>query len=110
MFTAIYGSDKNHASLNGTPPVLSARFCVLRLPLDLSEDELFLPQEELANAVANLDPDGWNTRKAAYRATYHRSLLLLNKIREKVLELSLGVDITVSASKIEYVIHLRHKT
>ena len=103
LFSVIYGSDKNHASLNGTPPSLSARFCNVRLPLDISEEDLFLPQEEFAAVVAKLDPNGWNTSGNLYRSTFHRALHLIQGSCEEILEISLGVGVPLSADKIEYV-------
>ena len=103
LFSSIYGSDKNHASLNGTPPALSARFCHLNLPLDIGEEELFLPQDRLAAVITKLDPSGWNTSGEFHRSSSRRAFHLLNSAREEVLELSLGVDERVSEARIEYV-------
>lgn len=101
LFSSIYGSDKSHASLNGTPPALSARFCNLSLPLDIGEEELFLPQERLAKVIAKLDPNGWNTSGEFHRASSRRASHLLTGVREEILELSQGVDVIVSGSRIE---------
>jgi hypothetical protein len=101
LFSSIYGSDKSHASLNGTPPALSARFCNLSLPLDIGEEELFLPQDQLAAVITKLDSNGWNTSGEFHRATSRRAFHLLSSVREEILELSLGVDIILSASRIE---------
>lgn len=102
LFSSIYGSDKSHASLNGTPPALSARFCTRSLPLDIGEEELFLPQERLAEAIAKLDVNGWNMAGEFHRASSRRAFHLLSGVREEVLELSQGVDVVVSGSRIEY--------
>jgi hypothetical protein len=104
LFSSIYGSDKSHASLNAAPPALSARFCSLNLPLDIGEEELFLPQEHLAAVIAKLDPSGWNTSGAFHRVSSRRAFHLLTAVREEVLELSLGVDVMVSGPRIEYVV------
>jgi hypothetical protein len=61
------------------------------LPFDVSEEDLFLPQVELAKVVARLDRNGW-AGQHMYRATFHRALQLLAKNREEILEISLGVD------------------
>jgi hypothetical protein len=90
--------------LNAAPPALSARFCNLNLPLDIGEEELFLPQEQLAAVIAKLDPSGWNTSGAFHRASSRRAFHLLTGVREEVLELTLGVDVMVSGSRIEYVL------
>lgn len=100
LFASIYDSDKNHASLNGIPPALSLRFCNLRLPFDISDEDLFFP-DRLANAVIKLDARGWNTSGVSYMATYHRSYVEICRIREDILDISLGIDVPVSASTIE---------
>ena len=43
LISSIYNTDKNESSMNGVPVALSQKFCHLRLPLDLTEEELFLP-------------------------------------------------------------------
>jgi hypothetical protein len=101
LFSSIYGSDKSHASLNGTPPALSAKFCNLSLPLDIGEEELFLPQDGLAAAIAKLDSKGWNTAGEFHRATSRRAFHLLSGVREEILELSVGVDVILTASRIK---------
>jgi hypothetical protein len=104
LFSSIYSSDKNHASLNGAPPALSARFCNLSLPLDIGEDELFLPQDQLTAVIAKLDPNGWDTSGGFHRVSSRRAFHLLTGVREEILELSLGVDVIVSGSRIEWVL------
>jgi hypothetical protein len=103
LFSSIYGSDKNHASLNGTPPALSSRFCNLNLPLDISEEELFLPQDRLTATIRKLDANGWNTTGEFNRVSSRRAFHLLTSVREEILELSLGVDARVSGAEIELV-------
>jgi hypothetical protein len=83
--------------LDGTPPALSSRFCVIRLPLDLSEEDIFLPQDELINALQRLDHNGWNTENATHRATFARAMQLLISIREEILEIALGVGMNNEA-------------
>lgn len=94
-------TDKNQASLNGTPPMLSARYCTIRLPLDISCEDLFLPQPELAKLVTGLDINGWDGPEKVHRATFHRALQILSELREEILEVSLGVDVSLSVEKIE---------
>lgn len=110
LFSSIYGSDKTHSALNGAPPTLSARFCNLSLPLDIGEDELFLPQDQLISVIAKLDPNGWNTSGEFHRASSRRAFHLLTGVREEILELSLGVDVIVSESRIEWVLIPRSNT
>ena len=89
--------------MNGVPMSLSQRFCHLRQPLDLTEEELFLPREELLKAVSELDPDGWNRKGAVHLVTTHRGIQLLSRCREEILEIALGVDLAITPEQIECV-------
>jgi len=101
VFSSLYCIDKTHAALNGIPPAVSSRFCFVRLPLDISEEDLFLPLDQLADIVSKLDANGWNTTRSTYRTTFHRSFKLLAEVREEILEASLSVDTVVPPSRID---------
>jgi Fungal specific transcription factor domain len=104
LFSAIYCNDKTHASLNGTPPLLTPIFCNIQPCLDLPNGAIFLTQDELALAVSKLDPDGWNTSGEAYHlATMMRIKVQLCMIREEILELALGVNVDGSEARIKSV-------
>ena len=47
---------------------------------------------DLQNAIASLDADGWNTKGAMYRVTWSRVWFQYSRIREEILEVSLGSD------------------
>jgi hypothetical protein len=101
LISGIYCTDKNESSMNGVPVALSQKFCHLRLPLDLTEEELFLPPDELARAVSNLDPDGWNRKGEISHVTSNRGIQILSRCREKILDIALGVDLAISPQEIE---------
>ncbi|RDW82214.1 hypothetical protein BP6252_03326 [Coleophoma cylindrospora] len=101
LFVAVYRMDKFHSSLNGTPPLLCRLYCNFQLPLELSDEEMFLPHAQLIECVSKLDMDGWKTPPSFMPISWHRALLLLSTIREEVLAFTLGVDIDVTASRIE---------
>jgi hypothetical protein len=61
LISTVYTTDKLKASLNSVPFALSQKLVYLCLPLDLSDDELFLPQNQLVTTSNQLDPNGWNT-------------------------------------------------
>ncbi len=104
LFSAIYCNDKTHASLNGTPPLLTRLFCDVNPCLDLSNEAPFLPQDELALEVSKLDSNGWNTSKDIYHpATLTRIKIQLCTIREEILELALGVNVDGSEARIKCV-------
>lgn len=87
--------------MNGVPVALSQKFCHLRLPLDLTEEELFLPPEELVRAVNNLDANGWNRKGEISHTTTHRGIQVLSRCREEILDMALGVDLAINPQEIE---------
>ncbi|KUJ18208.1 uncharacterized protein LY89DRAFT_583053 [Mollisia scopiformis] len=101
LFCAIYCSDKTHASLSGIPPLLTRTFCDIQPCLDLPDDALLLPQDEMAVAVSQLDAEGWNTSGSTYQlTTLLRARLQQSVLREEILELALGINVQVSISRI----------
>jgi hypothetical protein len=105
LFCGIYSSDKTHASLNGTPPLLTRLYCDVQPCLDLPDETLFLPPEQLALAVSKLDVNGWNSERDMEKDTYQattilRAKLQLSIVREDILALALGINVEVSEAKI----------
>lgn len=92
IFASAYTHDKSISLFVGRPPRLSYRYCKLEMPLDLSGDELIMEGVDLQNAIASLDSNGWNTTGNLYRVTWNRVWFLYGRIREEVLEVSLGSD------------------
>lgn len=89
----------------GRPPRLSHRYCKIELPLDLSDEQLFLEGAELEAALAELDENGWNTNGVQGRATWSRVWLQNMRIREDILEIALGSgdeDVGAQAEQILY--------
>ncbi|KAF1816045.1 hypothetical protein P152DRAFT_108813 [Eremomyces bilateralis CBS 781.70] len=91
-FVASYSSDKALSTFFGRPPRLIKRYCMLQVPLDLSDHDLVSEGEELRQALASLDSEGWNTSGIINRGTWARTYLYVSMIREDILELALGVD------------------
>ncbi|KAF2437123.1 hypothetical protein EJ08DRAFT_578120 [Tothia fuscella] len=85
-----YSTDKAESTFFGRPPRLSMRYSSCRLPLDLTDEELIAPAESRDRAIAKLDAAGWNTAGQLSRQSWARIKLLISKLREEVLELSLG--------------------
>ena len=103
IFISAYGHDKSIASFLGRPPRLSHRYCKIEMPLDLSDDELFLEGAELEAALARLDANGWNTSGNVSRTTWQRVWSHYSRIREDILEIALGSgedDISLQAEQI----------
>lgn len=96
LFSAVYCSDKTHSSLNGTPPLLPRRYCDIEPCLDLDPKAPYFPENELKDAINNLDANGWNKTNTLYNTTLLRAKVHLSAIREEILELSLGTGNAVS--------------
>lgn len=89
-FANSYSSDKALSTFFGRPPRISMRYCSVKAPYDLTDEELIAPVELRDRAIARLDKDGWNTDGKLGRQTWARVKLLVNSIREDTLELSLA--------------------
>ena len=103
-FVSAYSNDKYMATFVGRPPRLSHRYCVLQLPLDLNDNQTMSNGLDLDNAIATLDDEGWNQRGTIHRCTFARIFAQNARIREDILEISLGVlqeDIVLRAEAIE---------
>ncbi|KAH8687704.1 hypothetical protein BGZ60DRAFT_522354 [Tricladium varicosporioides] len=101
LFAAVYFLDKTIASLNGTPPMLTRLYCDVKECLDLTDEEMFLPQHLLAPVVKRLDSDGWNTAGNMYNITISRAIWRISALREEILELALGVRLPVTEDRME---------
>ena len=103
IFVSAYGHDKLVATFLGRPPRLSHRYCRMEVPLDLSDEQLFLEGAELEAAIAQLDSNGWNTTGTINRTTWRRAWFEYCRIREDILEIALGTgedDISHQVSQI----------
>jgi hypothetical protein len=100
LFNTIYYSDKTHASLYGTPPLLTHHFCDTQPCLDLPDSIVLLTPEEMAAAASSLNPDGWNNAETFGSTTLLRAKLQLSIIREEILQLALGINVEVTEQRI----------
>jgi chromatin structure-remodeling complex subunit RSC3/30 len=90
----IYGLDKMLSVFLGRPPRTSHRYCSIVYPLDLDLEELDLEGPELTRKLASLDKvTGWNSDGAMRKSSHTRCFVIINRIREDILELSLGSSI-----------------
>ena len=107
QFSSVYALERVACIMTGTPPLLNRLYCSQHLPLELSSEELFLPRDQLTLTITKLDRNGWristNSSDIVDNITLSRCLLLMSQIREEILELSLGLDIVLSPSRIESV-------
>lgn len=102
MFEEVYGHDKAMATFLGRPPRLSHRYCVLQLPLDLTDNEMLLEGPELEDALSRLE-DGWNTSNQFHRVTWRRVWAQHARIREDILEIALGNSDSMITERGKYV-------
>ena len=72
--------------------MINGKYCSCTLPVDLEPSELGLSGEALNGALEHLDSDGWNKDSPVGRTAWLRMSALTMKLREEILEVSLGVD------------------
>lgn len=89
-FGAATAGEMGLATFMGRPPYLTRHYCAFLLPLDLDDDQLMMEGPELTEAIQRLDPQGWNTEGKTYCTTYIRAVMLLLRVREEILQISLG--------------------
>jgi hypothetical protein len=90
LFICAYDSDKYTASFTGRPPSLTRQYCLLQLPLDLTDTQTMSEGTELETALTALDEEGWNRQGDVQRSTFARLATTNALINEEILEISLG--------------------
>ncbi|KAK7738380.1 hypothetical protein SLS53_006193 [Cytospora paraplurivora] len=98
--------DKVAACFNGRPPLLSRKYMLTPLPLDLPDEVLLSGPEPISRAVAALDEKGWNTDGKVYPTTILRARRMLASVTDEVMEVSLGDPASTS---IEALLALRQR-
>ncbi|KAK4866251.1 hypothetical protein LT330_008592 [Penicillium expansum] len=86
-FVTEYYLEKMFGVVFNLPPRITSRYVDVKLPLDLSDDELFAQTpEELEEAKSRLTEDGWNTDGKLRAATWARLRYILSQFREGIVE------------------------
>jgi chromatin structure-remodeling complex subunit RSC3/30 len=85
-----YSMDKQLATFLGRPPQISWRYCDVQLPLDLGYNEILADLHTREAAINRPDANGWNTGEVIQKAQWMRVALVMGRIREQILELSLS--------------------
>ncbi|KAJ6178829.1 hypothetical protein N7519_009290 [Penicillium mononematosum] len=86
-FVTEYYLEKMFGLVFNLPPRITSRYVDVKLPLDLSDDEIFAQTpEELEKAKGRLTEDGWNTDGKLRAATYARLRYILSQFREGIVE------------------------
>ena len=99
LFTWLWLSLKVVSSFMGRPPLLSRRYNLTALPLDLDDAELMSDQATLANAVSQLDANGWDTRGRMHDITLSRARMMLANVKNEIMEMVLGVPTEDTAQR-----------
>ncbi|KAJ5662675.1 hypothetical protein N7462_011601 [Penicillium macrosclerotiorum] len=87
FFVTDYYLDKLFAMIFNRPPRITARYADCKLPLDLSDDDIFASTpEKLEQAKSNLSEDGWNMDENYRTATWARMRYVLSQFREEIVE------------------------
>jgi len=72
--------------------LINSKYCSRKVPLDLDNVQLRLQGDALDLAVNGLDGDGWDQNPSASRPSWIRVATISSKLREEILELSLGAN------------------
>lgn len=103
-FARAYYLDKVFAAVFNRPPRISARHADCKLPLDLSDNELFTSPDKLQDTKQNLTLDGWNTGGQHRIATWCRIRYILAEFREETVEYQFRSIQTADVIKLRYVL------
>lgn len=94
--------DKANSSFNARPPMLTSYWCRRRPFLDINNTLMYMtPIPQFRREIAKLDMNGWNMAGEVHDITWARTLYSMTPIREKILELSLGVDVQFPPHQID---------
>ncbi|KAM6510215.1 hypothetical protein FALCPG4_017841 [Fusarium falciforme] len=86
----IFNIDKVLASFTGRPPAFGRRYMLTALPLDLADHELLGNKESLAQAMKQLDTDGWKKSGLVTPSTICRARSMIAFFRDELFEIALG--------------------
>jgi hypothetical protein len=108
VFCSSYNQDKSISTFLGRPIRISKRHTDIKLPLDLRDDEITGPPEELEAAIQRLDSTGWNTRGQHLRASWIRLRYMASRLREEILDFSLStIDSKVERELLDISVRIR---
>ncbi|KAL4909620.1 hypothetical protein BDW74DRAFT_165059 [Aspergillus multicolor] len=89
LYAGLYYNDKNVAIFFGRPPRVSWRHSDCKPPLDISDEALLGGEQDLEQAIEQLDDEGWSADITFRRASWYRIRYFLISFREEILALSL---------------------
>ncbi|KAF5591080.1 transcription factor [Fusarium pseudoanthophilum] len=88
----VFVVDKFLATFVGRPPLLTRRFCSIKVPLDLEETALLSDRETFQSRSQLLDQDGWNKDGCIYSGSLLRVRMMIALVRDEILEVVLAKD------------------
>ncbi|OOQ83373.1 hypothetical protein PEBR_34988 [Penicillium brasilianum] len=101
LFVTEYYLEKMFGLIFKLPPRITAQYVDVKLPLDLSDDELLVyTPEELEEAKSRLTEDGWNTDGKHRAATWARLRYILSQFREAIVEYQFQASQAADPSKL----------
>ena len=86
----IFIVDKLLATFVGRPPLLTRRFCSIKLPLDLDDTALLSDKETFQRQLLRLNPDGWGMDGQSRSSSVLRVRTMIALIRDEILEIGLS--------------------
>ncbi|KAF3401698.1 hypothetical protein F1880_010091 [Penicillium rolfsii] len=100
-FVTEYYLEKMFGLIFHLPPRITAKYVDVKLPLDLSDEELFAERpEELEASKSRLTEDGWNTDGKYRAATWARLRYILSQFREELIEYQFQASQAADFSKL----------
>jgi hypothetical protein len=98
----IFIADKFLATAVGRPPLLTRRFCSIKVPLDLDDTALLSDKETFQRQLLRLDPDGWDIDGRLHSSSILRVRTMIALIRDEILEIGLSYTRTHSFDDVKY--------
>lgn len=104
IFAAAYHLDKLFAALFTRPVGLSSRYIDCKLPMDLSDDEVFAdPNGTYDPSRFNVNSEGWNEDNKARITSWARARYILAVLREEIVDYQLRSVTASDIPKLRYV-------
>lgn len=85
-FAKAYNMEIGLSTLRDRPPRVLMRYSDTKLPLDLSDDDIFAEALPRQQACESLSADGWNTAGHYFTASFRRARVIALQIKEEALE------------------------
>ncbi|EHA27993.1 hypothetical protein ASPNIDRAFT_41935 [Aspergillus niger ATCC 1015] len=102
-FVTEYYLEKMFGLIFNLTPRITSRYVDVKLPLDLSDDELFAQTpQELEDAKSRLTKDGWNTDGNLRAATWARLRYILSQFREGIVEYRFQASQAADPAQLRY--------